>query len=159
LHEAFSLGRERETLSFALLAISCEALKPTGPEFREHNMYDVIEALLGRSVADRLRQHAVPPQSVRNAHLHVGEFRGSELVKAALFSSYQDPSFDEAQRELAQVTRATIIEWLRRGGKFTMPIRVRKTSLRRLLREYAHVFLPAAIVVGICIGFFVRELL
>jgi hypothetical protein len=78
LHEAFSLGRERETLSFALLVVSCEALKPTGSEFRDHNVYDVIEALLGRSVADRLRQHAVPPQSVRNTHLHVGEFRGSE---------------------------------------------------------------------------------
>jgi hypothetical protein len=157
LHEAFSLWRDSATLSFALLVVSCEALKPTGPAFRDHNIYDVVEALLGKSQADRLRQQVVPPQSVRDAHLHAGEFHGSEIVEAALFTSYQDPSFDEAQRALTQVTRAAIVEWLRCGGEFTMPIRVRKRSLRRLLRDYVHILLPVGLAAGAIVGWLLRS--
>jgi hypothetical protein len=33
----------------------------------------------------------------------------------------QDPTFNQAFRLLAQITPAVIIEWLRRGGSFSMP--------------------------------------
>jgi hypothetical protein len=123
---------ERSTLSFALMVVACEVLKPSEPEFRDRNAYDVIEALLGKPTADRLRQHPFAPQSVRNAHLHSGELLGSEFVRMAFMSSYEDPSFDQARRELARLTPAAIIEWLRRGGTFVMPTRKRRKKAKKL---------------------------
>jgi hypothetical protein len=38
-----------------------------------------------------------------------------------MMSSYHDPTFDQAGRALVPVTQAAIIEWLKRGGIFTMP--------------------------------------
>jgi hypothetical protein len=35
-------------------------------------------------------------------------------------SSYYDPTFTQARDELALITHAAIIEWLRRRGTFTM---------------------------------------
>jgi hypothetical protein len=127
--EAMMHWQERRSLSFALMVVACEALKPTGAY--EYNCYEVIEALLGKSTRDQLRQHAFPAQRVRNSHLHAGELHGSELMRMAFLSSYQDPSFGEAHRELFKVTQAAIIEWLRRGGTFAMPpIKARKTRKR-----------------------------
>jgi hypothetical protein len=40
---------DRPSLSFALMAVSCEALKPSDAD-RRNNCYDVIEALLGKVV-------------------------------------------------------------------------------------------------------------
>ena len=70
---------EKDTFSFALMVVACEALKPSDPEFTKHNIYQVIEALLGKLIADRLRQHPFPAQWVRSSQLHAGEFHGSEL--------------------------------------------------------------------------------
>jgi len=112
---------ERSTLSFALMVVACEALKPATRGFRKYNIYDVIEGLLGMETAARLKQHWFRPQEVRSVHLHRGEFRGSEYVLAAMMASYRDPTFDEAHRELARITQAAIIEWLRCGGNFIMP--------------------------------------
>jgi len=112
--------RERSTLSFALMVVACEALKPADPQFRDHNIYDVVEALLGNANAERLREHWFRPQDVRHAHLHRGEFRGSEFAPAVIMSSYYDPTFDEARRALEPITREAIVEWLRRRGTFTM---------------------------------------
>jgi len=99
--------------------------------------YHVIEALLGKSTAQRLQQHHVfAAQRVRSTHLHTGEFHGSELVRVVFMSSYEDPSFGEALREMARVTPAAIIEWLRRRGDFDMPaVRRRKTMQRRIKGE------------------------
>jgi hypothetical protein len=116
--EAMIHWQDRASLSFALMVVACEALKPPG----SYNCYHVVEALLGKPTADRLRQHAFPAQRVRNFHLHTGEFHHDELVRMALMSSYQDPSFREAHHELAQLTRAAIVEWLKRQGTFSMPV-------------------------------------
>jgi hypothetical protein len=128
--EAMIHWQERGSLSFALMVVACEALKPPDADVR-YNCYHVIEALLGKSTAERLRQHAFPAQRVRSTHLHTGEFHGSELVRMAFMSSYQDPTFRDGHRELARVTPATIIEWLKRQGTFDMPvIKQRKTTPR-----------------------------
>jgi hypothetical protein len=144
---------ERSTLSFALMVVACEALKPADRRFKQHNIYDVVAALLGDATAQRLREHWFRPQDVRHAHLHRGEFRGSEFVLSAIMSSYQDPTFGQAWRALAPITREAIIEWLRRGGTFTMPPiegrRMRRqgisTRLRRLAEKTRQI---GAIVIG-----------
>jgi hypothetical protein len=154
--EALMHWSEKDTLSFALMVVACEALKPSDPEFSEHNIYQLIEALLGKPVADRLRQRPFPAQWVRSSHLHAGEFHGSELIRTALMSSYQDPNFDEARRELTRITPTAIIEWLKRGGEFPMAVRKRNKTLRRLVRDYALIILPVAIAVGVCVGWIAR---
>ena len=101
------------------MVVACEALKPSGSQFKDNNIYHVV-ALLGKLHAKRLQQPWFCPQDVRNAHLHRGESRGSEFVQAAIMSSYYDPTFTQARDELALITHAAIIEWLRRRGTFTM---------------------------------------
>jgi hypothetical protein len=108
------------TASLACLVAACEALKPGGVEFRDHNAYDVIEALLGKVVADRLRAHPVRPQEVRSVHFHRGEFRGDEFTPRNFASSYDDPTFDDAVRDLYRVASNAIIEWLRNDGRVTL---------------------------------------
>jgi hypothetical protein len=128
--------QRRWTSSFTSLVIACEALKPTN---REHKFDDVIDALLGKEAGERLRTQLfdpvvhpnLNPQSVRNAHLHRGEFYGSEFAHRVVISNFRDPSFDEATRELFKITKAAIIEWLRRGGIFEMPTRNRNRTWRR----------------------------
>lgn len=117
---ALSLGHDYETTRFALMVAACEALKPNDRQFRDHNVYEVVEGLLGSSKAEFLREQ-LQAQDVRNAHLHSGEFRGDEFVQHIMMSSFQDPTFGFAGRKLRQITQATIIEWLRLGGTFTMP--------------------------------------
>jgi hypothetical protein len=59
--EAMIHWQDRPSLSFALMAISCEALKPASADQRQ-NCYDVIEGLLDKTVADGLRQNPWPAQ-------------------------------------------------------------------------------------------------
>ncbi len=141
------------------MVVACEALKPPGPQFRDHNIYHVVEALLGKASADQLQEHWFRPQDVRNAHLHYGEFRGSEFVQAAIMSSYQDPTFDGARRVLAWITQESIIEWLMRRGTFTMPAIERKKSFRRWVREHALTLLPILTAVGLVSGWLLARLL
>jgi hypothetical protein len=69
-----------------------------------------------------------------------------------MMSSFQDPTFDEACRVLYQIVQAAIIEWLRRGGIFTMlPLR-RRTSWRRWVRDHAFSILPIIGGIGIAVG-------
>jgi len=153
--EALMYWRERSTLSYALMVVACESLKPVERQYRDHNIYQIVEALLGTTNADRLREHR--PQDVRNAHLHSGEFRDSEFVELAIMSSYQDPTFDQARRSLARITQEAIIEWLRRRGVFTMaPIEHRK-SLRRWVREQALVLLPIVGAAGVVLGWLLQK--
>ena len=116
---ALSLGHEYQTARFVLMVTACEALKPPDHRFRNHTVYHVVEALLGKPKADLLREQWFRPQDIRNAHLHRGEFRGSEFVQHAMMSSFQDPTFDQAYSLLYQIAQAAIIEWLRQCGTFT----------------------------------------
>jgi hypothetical protein len=134
------------------MVAACEALKPRDPQFRDHNIYHVVDALLGKTITNQMQEQWFRPQDVRSAHLHRGEFRGSEFIQHAMMSSFQDPTFDEACRVLYQIVQAAIIEWLRRGGIFTMlPLR-RRTSWRRWVRDHAFSILPIIGGIGIAVG-------
>jgi hypothetical protein len=158
--EAMSHWSEERTRSFALLVVACEALKPSGREFREHNVYQVVEALLGRPVADRLKEEWFRPQDIRSAHMHRGEFRSSEFVRTLIMSSYQDPTFDSAHRAMAKTTQAAIIEWLSRGGRFTIPLEKPRRTARRWAKDHLiSVLLTAttlAAAVGVLAGWLLR---
>lgn len=156
---ARSLRNEYRTAKFVFMVNACEALKPPEPQFRDHNIYHVAEALLGKPSADLLQEQWFRPQEIRNAYLHSGEFRGAEFVQHAMMTSFQDPTFDQAYRTLAQIVPAAIIEWLRRSGRFTMSPLRRRTSWRRLLREKALLLLPVLLVVGAIIGIVIDRLL
>jgi hypothetical protein len=147
--EAMMHWSERDTLSFALMVIACEVLKPTDRQFWDHNAYHVIEGLLGKAKADEVRQHPVAAQLVRNTHIHTGELLGSEFVRMVFMSSYRDPSFDEAHRAFAGLTPEVIIEWLRQGGTFTMPTRQRRKTWRRFARDHVLTIIPIAVVTGL----------
>lgn len=149
---ALSLDDDHETMRFALMVAACEALKPSDRQFRDRNVYEVVEGLLGSSNAEFLREQ-LQAQDVRNAHLHSGEFRGDEFVQHIMMSSFQDPSFGFAGRDLRRITQATIIEWLRLGGIFTMPTRKRQKSWRRWVKKHVMGILPACIILGIVMGF------
>jgi hypothetical protein len=133
---ALTLGHEYQTTRFAWMVAACEALKPRGPQSRNHNIYDVVEVLLGMPVANQLKQHWFRPQDVRNAHLHGGELRGSEFVELAMTSTFQDPTFRQAEGLLYQVTQEAMIEWLRRSGAFTMPRLERRRRWRRWIKDH-----------------------
>lgn len=159
---ALSFSHEYETARFAFMVAACEALKLRAEVYRDHNIYQVVEALLGKTFADSLRQRALRPQDVRSAFLHTGELRGSEFLQHAMMSSYQDPTFDQTQRELWKITHAAIIEWLRRGGSFTMPVKNRKSSVRGWIKEHFLAVLVvltcAALVAGLGLGWLLRKL-
>lgn len=156
---ALSLGHEYQTARFAWMVAACEVLKPPDSPFRDHNIYHVVEALLGKPVADQLQEQWFRPQDVRNAHLHRGEFRGSEFVQQALMSSFQDPTFDHACRVLYQIAQAAIIEWLRKCGTFTMLPLMRRKSWRSWVKDHALSILPILGVVGIAVGMVLGSLL
>jgi hypothetical protein len=149
---ALTLFPKFRTASFAFLVAACEALKPEGNQFREHNAYDVIEALLGKVVADQLRSHPVRAQDVRSVHFHRGEFRADEFVPRYFLSSFDDPTFDEGLRHLARVASNAIIEWLKRGGAVVLQPARRRPTLKRKLREYAPVLIVVALLIGWVIG-------
>lgn len=150
---------QRPTLSFALMVVACEALKPPEREFRDYNHYHVVEALLGEAVRQRLQQHPFPAEQVRNAHLHVGEFHGAEFVELALLSSYEDPSFREAYFELFKISRSAIIEWLRLRGIFTLPPpRPKRRTLWRWIKDHAAIVITVVGVIGVCLGWLARAL-
>src|SRR5438045_1865418 len=85
------------------MVVACEALKPADKRYRDYKIDYVVEALLGHEDAKRLDVGWFCAHNVRSSHLHAGEFHGSELLDAAVHSSYQDPSFDQARRALWQV--------------------------------------------------------
>ena len=133
------------------MAVACEALKPPDADDRQ-NCYDVIEALLGRTAVERIRQNLFPAQHVRSTHLHTGEFHGSELVIMAFLSSYQDPTFREAHSEMFLVTPQAIIEWLRRQGNFQMPAPKNRRTFHRWLRDNIIVVCSVIFGLGLATG-------
>jgi hypothetical protein len=152
--EAMMHWQDRPSLSFALMAVSCEALKPPDADARR-NCYDVVEALLGRVALDQIRQNSFPAQDVRSTHLHSGEFHGSELIMMAFMRTYDDPSFQEAHRTMARITPAAIIEWLKRQGEFEFA-KVTKPKgsrmIRRFVRENTTLACGLSLVVGVLMG-------
>jgi hypothetical protein len=155
--EAVIHWQDRPSLSFTLMVIACEALKPPDADDRQ-NCYDVIEALLGRAAVDRIRQNPFPAQRVRSTHLHTGEFHGSELVLTDFLASYRDPTFREVHREMFQVTSAAIVEWLKRRGAFQMPTRNDRRTLLRWLRDNVIVAFVVVFGLGLAIGWLLRAL-
>jgi hypothetical protein len=159
--EALAHWGDRSTLSFTLMVVACEALKPPEPQFKDHNIYQVIEALLGKAIADRLREQWFRPQEVRSAHLHNGECRSSEFELHRM-ASYWDPTFDQAHRELWNIAQAAIIEWLQRGGTFTMPPLTPRRSWRRWVKDHAFpllaVLASVGLIAGIALGWLLRML-
>jgi hypothetical protein len=137
------------------MVIACEALKPPDADYRQ-NCYDVIEALLGRTAVDRIRQNPFPAQHVRSTHLHTGEFHGSELVLMDFLASYRDQTFLEAHREMVQVAPAAIIEWLKRRGTFLMPTPKNRRTFLRWLRDNVIVALGVIFGFGLAIGWLLR---
>jgi hypothetical protein len=151
--EAMMHWQDRSSLSFALMVVACEALKPVNDD--SHNIYHVIEALLGRPAVNRIRQQHFPAQRVRSTHLHTGEFHGSELIRAAFMSSYRDPTFREAHRALAAIVPDAIIEWLKRGGVLTLPTVNHRRSLRRFIKDHVFAAMLAVLAFGVAIGFII----
>ena len=137
------------------MVIACEALKPPDADDRQ-NCYDVIEALMGGTAVDRIRQNPFPAQHIRSTHLHTGEFHGSELVMMDFLSSYHDPTFREAHREMARVTPAVIIEWLKRRGTFRMPTPRNRRTFRRWLRDNIIAASGVIFGFGLAIGWVLR---
>ena len=151
--EALIHWQNRPSLSFTLMVIACEALKPPDDG---RNCYAVIEALLGQEAVDRIRQSPFPAQNVRSTHLHTGEFHGSELVLVDFLSSYRDPSFREGHREMFKVTSEAIIEWLKREGTFEMPTPKDRRTFRRWLRDNIIVASGVIFGFGLAIGWLLR---
>jgi hypothetical protein len=113
--EALMLG-ERSTFSYALMVVACEALKPDRKEFRKHNIYNVVEGLLGKAIADQLRN--IRSQDVRNAHLHRGQLDDSEMIRIARMVSYYDLTFEFARLISRPIIQESIIKWLMLRGEF-----------------------------------------
>jgi hypothetical protein len=149
--EALLFWQERDTLSFTLMVVACEALKPLGSEYRDFKAHDVVKALLGAKAAEPLQQDWFRAHLVRSEHLHLGEVRGSEL-RLRTFSDFYDPTFDEARRALFKVTNNAITEWLRRGGEVELPVTRQLATWRRLLKRFvrqnAVALIAAAVVTG-----------
>jgi hypothetical protein len=153
--EAMIHWQDRPSLSFALMAVSCEALKPQGADERR-NCYDVIEALLGKSAVDQIRQNHFPAQHVRSTHLHSGEVHGSEFIMMDFMRTYQDPSFREAHREMARITPAVIIEWLKRHGAVELRDVKKRRTIRRWLRDNQVTTVVITLGIGLVIGWLLR---
>lgn len=117
--EALTNWAKRRTLSFTLLVIACEALKPSDPKFNDHTINEVIAALLGDAVSARLKQDWFRAHDVRSQHVHLGELHGGEFQLSSM-REFHDPSFDEAHRELSRIANAATIEWLRLRGDFVL---------------------------------------
>jgi len=105
------------------MVVACEALKPTRKEYRNRNIFHIIEALLGRKKAEELKRMKVPLgkdripiMGVRDRHLHHSALLGPELVPILMMSSFQDPSFLDLHREVSRTTKAAIIAWLLAAG-------------------------------------------
>jgi hypothetical protein len=156
--EAMMHWQDRPSLSFTLMVIACEALKPSDADDRQ-NCYDIIKILLGTTVVDQIRQGPFPAQRVRSAHLHEGEFHGSELEIANFLPSYRDPSFRDAHRQMAGVAPAVIIEWLKRRGVLQMPTPRNRRTIRRWLRDNLLIVVGPSFALGLTAGWLLTHAL
>ncbi len=149
---ALTAGHEHETTRVMWMVAACEALKPHGSQWRRHNIYYVVEALLGTPIALALQEKWFRPQDIRSAHIHGGEFRGSEFTPRVFISSFHDPTFDEGTRILANIVSAAIIEWLLRRATFSMAPLRKHRSLRRWVKSHPLLSIAIALAAGLGIG-------
>jgi hypothetical protein len=153
---AMSLGHEHETTSFVLLVCACEALKPSSPDFRDRNAYDVIGATLGIGKVDLLRTiGGLEPDAVRHAHLHLGEFRGSEFTARSMNQTYADPTFGQAHSVLAKLTPAVLANWLARRGELLLLPAERRRRMWTWTQRHAWSAVLIAPVAGFALAFLV----
>jgi hypothetical protein len=117
---ARSMWPDQRTAYAAFMVVACESLKPAGRRNDNGNISTVVEGLLDTSEAQQLRQLRLAPQRVRSQHLHRGELAGGELVPFLLQKDFGDPAFDDTVSTLTRTTRTCLIEWLRRGGRYTL---------------------------------------
>jgi hypothetical protein len=117
---ARSMWPEQRTAYASFLVVACEALKPVGKRYENVNVYDVVASLLSSSEAEQLRKHSARPQRVRSKHFHRGELAAGELLPLLIHDYFADPSFTEMLSELSRVCRVCLIEWVRRGGEYTL---------------------------------------
>jgi len=127
---AGSLWPDQQTAWAAFLVVACESLKPPGERYDNCNIYDVVEALVGQTESRGLREVRLAPQRVRSLHLHRGELAAGELVPALRQRYFDDPSFQDTAFQLARTARTCLIEWLRKGGDYTLRPRQRRTGRR-----------------------------
>jgi hypothetical protein len=74
---------QRGTASFSSMVVACEALKPDDPVYSAHNIYDVIDALLGKGASERLRTQLFDPK------IHPKRFiRNSFAVRISIAASF-----------------------------------------------------------------------
>jgi hypothetical protein len=156
---ALSVWAQYETMRFSLMVAACEALKPADSQFREHNIYDVVEALLGQPRVEQLRKLRFKPQDVRSAFLHTGALHGSEFVRHSFASGFKDPSFDEAGKLIALTTQAAIIAWLASDGEVTLPRVKRQPKWRRWTKRNGPILALAALGVGVILGFGLAQMM
>ena len=156
---ALSVWAKYDTLRFSLMVAACEALKPADSQFREHNIYHVVEALLGRPRVELLRKLQFNPQDVRSAFLHTGALQGSEFVRHSFASSFKDPSFDDAGWMIAQTTQASIIAWLASDGEVTFPRIQRQPEWRRWIKRNGVALALAGLGVGVIAGLGLAQVL
>lgn len=114
---ARSMWPAQRTACATFLVIACESLKPTGRRHERKNIYDVVEELLGKGHATRLRGMSPRPQTVRSRHVHAGELAAGELLPMMMTDYFADPSLGTMIDELFLTTRTCLIEWLRREGR------------------------------------------
>jgi hypothetical protein len=136
---AQSFWPEQRTAYASFLVVSCEALKPARRKFDAANIYDVINSLRDQSAAEGFRKVALHPQAIRSNHFHRGRVIAEELTPRFGTRYFEDPTFDELLRALHENCRICLIEWLRRGGNYTMRwlSRARPTCRIRLRKAVA----------------------
>lgn len=136
---AQSFWPDQRTAYASFLVVSCEALKPARRKFEAANIYDVINSLRDRAAAEAFRTLTVHPQEIRSGHFHRGRVADEELAPRFGTNYFEDPSFDELLRSLHESCRICLIEWLRRGGSYTLQWlpRARPTWRTRLRRAIA----------------------
>jgi hypothetical protein len=126
---AHSMWPDQRTAYAVFLVVACEALKPTGKQYDQMNVYGVFASLVGPGEAVRLRELSIHPQQVRNRHVHRGELAAGELLPMLIHNNFADPSLDEMLSELSWICRVCLIEWLRCGGQYKVvhPPRARRS--------------------------------
>jgi hypothetical protein len=125
---ACSLWPDQRTAWAAFLVIACESLKPAGKRYDNCNIYDVVKALVGQAESRQLRELRLAPQRVRSSHLHRGELVAGELLPALRQKNFDDPSFEDIALKLARTVRTCLVEWLRKGGNYTLEPRKKTTG-------------------------------
>jgi hypothetical protein len=140
------LGRRYPTAAFTWLVATCEALKPPDHQFRDHNVFHIVESLLGRARVDEVRRWRFRPDAIRGRHIHTGQFFGSEFVPQPIAMPFHDPTFDEEWGSLRRITQACIVEWLRVGGDIKLQKLTQSRTWRRKVKDNAMMLLAISAI-------------